>query len=168
MTGILPIKKYGTHSALNMFSEYSMTEARDFAPYFGFTEKETLDLCVEYGADFEEVKVWYDGYHMEYRSGRGFKAAIKSISVYSPKSLVDALLAGGNIQTDISSFANDMTTFHSKDDVLTLLVHLGYLNYCKSKQTVSIPNKEVSEVYLTSIMNVRLKNIENDMRNLLN
>ncbi|MDE6313097.1 MAG: AAA family ATPase, partial [Lachnospiraceae bacterium] len=39
MTGILPIKKYGTHSALNMFDEYSMTEPGDYAEYIGFTER---------------------------------------------------------------------------------------------------------------------------------
>ena len=45
MTGILPIKKYGTHSAVNIFEEYSMVEAGDLAEFFGFTEKEVLDLC---------------------------------------------------------------------------------------------------------------------------
>ena len=49
MTGILPIKKYGSHSALNMFTEYSMTDPGDLAEYFGFTEKETADLCEKYG-----------------------------------------------------------------------------------------------------------------------
>ena len=29
MTGILPIKKYGTHSALNMFDEFSMISASE-------------------------------------------------------------------------------------------------------------------------------------------
>ena len=62
MTGILPIKKYGTHSALNMFAEYSMTNPRDLAPYFGFTETEVQELCRTYGRSFEETKAWYDGY----------------------------------------------------------------------------------------------------------
>ena len=62
MTGILPIKKYGSHSALNMFTEYSMTEPGELAAYFGFTENEVKNLCMEYGMDFEEAKAWYDGY----------------------------------------------------------------------------------------------------------
>ena len=40
MTGILPIKKYGIHSALNMFIEISMTDIREYAEYTGFTEEE--------------------------------------------------------------------------------------------------------------------------------
>ena len=45
MTGILPIKKYGSHSALNMFTEYSMTNPREMAEFFGFTEDEVKMLC---------------------------------------------------------------------------------------------------------------------------
>ena len=63
MTGILPIKKYGSHSALNMFTEYSMTDPGDLAEYFGFTEQETSELCEKYEMNFDEAKKWYDGYH---------------------------------------------------------------------------------------------------------
>lgn len=55
MTGILPIKKYGTHSALNMFDEFSMTFAGPLAQYVGFTEGEVKDLCAAYQMDFEET-----------------------------------------------------------------------------------------------------------------
>ncbi|MEI3413447.1 MAG: AAA family ATPase [Blautia sp.] len=64
MTGILPIKKYGSHSALNMFTEYSMTNPREMAEFFGFTEKEVLDLCIKYKRNFEETRAWYDGYEL--------------------------------------------------------------------------------------------------------
>lgn len=56
MTGILPIKKYGTHSALNMFDEFSMIEPGPLAPYVGFTEEEVSALCTAYQMDLEEVK----------------------------------------------------------------------------------------------------------------
>ena len=62
MTGILPIKKYGSHSALNMFTEYSMTNPREMAEFFGFTEDEVKMLCARYKRSFEETKAWYDGY----------------------------------------------------------------------------------------------------------
>lgn len=39
MTGILPIKKYGTHSALNMFDEFSMVDPGPLVPSMGFTER---------------------------------------------------------------------------------------------------------------------------------
>lgn len=179
MTGILPIKKYGTHSALNMFNEFSMTFAGPFAEYIGFTEKEVRSLCQEYQMDFEETKKWYDGYNLE---GIG--------SVYNPRSVVCAMqfqkfqyywnqtetfealrtyidmnfdglrddilnmMNGENrVAVDIHSFTNDMVTFHSKDDVLTLLVHLGYLGYLSETAEVFIPNHEILNEYITAISN---------------
>ena len=87
MTGILPIKKYGSHSALNMFTEYSMTDSGNLAEYFGFTEAEVQDLCKKYEMSFEEARAWYNGYHLiSHESG------IKKVySMYSPKSVVEAM-----------------------------------------------------------------------------
>ena len=183
MTGILPIKKYGTHSALNMFSEYSMTDPYDMAEYFGFTEEEVKVLCDEYSMDFHEARAWYDGYDLVTRT----KDGLMHHEMYSPKSIVESMLrhnfgpywnqtetyealkvyiqmnidglkdsvirmlGGAAVPVDISGFSNDMTTFHNADDVLSLLIHLGYLNYNEQTKCVTIPNKEVSEVYNTSI-----------------
>lgn len=168
MTGILPIKKYGTHSALNMFDEFSMTEPDMLAEYVGFTEEEVKALCKRFGMDFEETQRWYDGYLFE-----------NDLHIYSPKSVVDAMrrkrfgnywtqtetyealkiymnmnfdglkdaivqmLTGNRCIINIRNFQNDMTTFRTKDDVLTLLVHLGYLAYDERHQQVFIPNLEV-------------------------
>ena len=60
MTGILPVKKYGVHSALNMFTEYSMTDQFDLEEYTGFTGEEVKELCGRYGMDFAETGNWYD------------------------------------------------------------------------------------------------------------
>ena len=183
MTGILPIKKYGTHSALNMFTEYSMTNPRELAEYFGFTEAEVMELCNQYRMNFEEAKAWYDGYELITQTADGQIVH----SMYSPKSVVDAMLshtydtywnqtetyealkvyiqmnldglkdavvrmlAGEQVQINTGTFSNDMTTFTSKDDVLTLLVHLGYLTYHRADKTVSIPNKEVAQEYVNAI-----------------
>ena len=183
MTGILPIKKYGSHSALNMFTEYSMIDPGDLAEYFGFTEREVSKLCEMYGMSFEEAKTWYDGYKLVVHR----KMKDEWFSMYSPKSVVEAMLrhkfgtywnqtetyealkiyiqmdmdglqnsvvrmlAGETVQINVDTFSNDMTTFATKDDVLTLLVHLGYLTYDSINQTVSIPNKEVSKEYVNAI-----------------
>lgn len=176
MTGILPIKKYGTHSALNMFDEYSMTSPKAFAEYIGFTEEEVKELCEQYQADFEMMKSWYDGY-----------AFPKAAHIYNPKSVVDALRAeefasywtqtetyealkiyidmnfdglkdaiiqmitGERVVINPEKFQNDMTTFSSKDDVLTLLVHLGYLAFDQSASMVYIPNVEIRGEFRNAI-----------------
>lgn len=76
MTGILPIKKYGKHSAINMFTEISMTNPRELAEFTGFTESEVKVLCEEYGMPFDETKRWHDGYYL------------KGMSIYNPRSVV--------------------------------------------------------------------------------
>ncbi len=175
MTGILPIKKYGGHSALNMFYEYSMTEMSQFSEFTGFTEKEVESLCEQYQMDFPEMKKWYDGY------------CVDGISIYNPKSVVESilrnsfsnywtstetyealkvyiamnydglrdavvkLLAGESVVVDTTTFSNDMVTFASMDDVLTLLIHLGYLSYDRKSKTVFIPNYEVSEQFMSTV-----------------
>lgn len=202
MTGILPIKKYGSHSALNMFSEFSMTNPREMAEFFGFTELEVKALCEKYKRSFEETRAWYDGYELVSMDGD----IQKNCSMYSPKSVVDAMLsglfdnywnqtetyealkvyiqmnfdglkddivrmlAGDRVHINTGTFSNDMTTFQSKDDVLTLLVHLGYLSYHWMDKTVSIPNKEVSQEYVNAISTMDWKEVMeavNDSRELL-
>ena len=89
MTGIVPIKKYGSHSALNMFAEYSMTNPREMTEFFGFTEKEVYELCKQYKRNFEETKVWYDGYRLT----RTKERLLQIYSMYNPKSVVDAMIS---------------------------------------------------------------------------
>ena len=67
------------------------------------------------------------------------------------KDAVIKMLAGDSIPINIGTFSNDMTTFSSKDDVLTLLVHLGYLTYNSKTECVSIPNREVAREYINAI-----------------
>ena len=176
MTGILPIKKYGTHSALNMFDEFSMIDPGPLAQYVGFTESEVKKLCGQYQMDMAEVKSWYDGYSFE-----------NGISIYSPRSVVScmrfkkignywnqtetfealriyidmnfeglkddvlSMIAGNAVPVNIGNFSNDMATFHSEDDVLTLLIHLGYASYDYNSKTVKIPNEEVRAEYVNSV-----------------
>ena len=147
MTGILPIKKYGTHSALNMFDEFSMTNPGPLAEFVGFTEEEVAVLCKQYGRNLSELKEWYDGYHFE-----------KAKSIYSPRSVVTAVLTGicdsywNRTETfEALRFYIDMNFEALKDDVLTLLIHLGYLGYDFSYKEVFIPNSEVRGEYINAV-----------------
>ena len=173
MTGILPIKKYGEHSAINVFYEYSMTDAKPISEFTGFTENEVKSLCEKYNKPFEQMKRWYDGYCLD------------GISIYNPKSVVESILrdnfgnywtktetyealkvyiqtnfdglrdkvvkliAGEKVAINPDKFQNDMTTFNSADDVLTLLVHLGYLTY--NDNMAWVPNSEVAQEFINSI-----------------
>ena len=175
MTGILPIKKYGEHSAINVFYEYSMTDASPIEEFTGFTEQEVRQLCEQYNMPFSETKKWYDGY------------CVDGVSIYNPKSVVEAmlrgkfsnywtqtetyealkiyiqsnefgvqdvilkLLAGEKEKIDTTTFSNDMVTFATKDDVLTLLVHLGYLTYNADTKEIWIPNDEVMEQFISTV-----------------
>ena len=175
MTGILPIKKYGEHSAINVFYEYSMTDASPIEEFTGFTEQEVRQLCEQYNMPFSETKKWYDGY------------CVDGVSIYNPKSVVEAmlrgkfsnywtqtetyealkiyiqsnefgvqdvilkLLAGEKEKIDTTTFSNDMVTFATKDDVLTLLVHLGYLTYNAETKEIWIPNDEVMEQFISTV-----------------
>ena len=176
VTGILPIKKYGTESALNNFDEFTMLRPGMLAQYIGFTEREVKQLCTEYDMDFEEAKRWYDGYSFS-----------KISHVYSPNSVVKAmlygeysnfwtstetyeslknyismnfdglkdviieLLAGKHVDVDIETYENDMISFASKDDVLTVLIHLGYLAYDAKSMKTYIPNNEVRSAFACAV-----------------
>lgn len=80
MTGILPIKKYGTHSALNMFDEFSMISSIPLTSFMGFTEEEVKTLCNQFQMNYQDMQNWYNGYHLE-----------NDISIYSPISVISAL-----------------------------------------------------------------------------
>lgn len=176
MTGILPIKKYGSHSALNMFQEFSMTNQREMEEYVGFTEVEVKALCEAYGRNFDEMKAWYDGYSfLRVKSVYNPKAVVEAAlsGVYDSywtktetyealrsyiemnydglKDMVIAMLAGGRQHINTGKFGNDMTSFESADDVLTLLIHLGYLAYDFEKEEVYIPNREISKEFYNAV-----------------
>ncbi|MCD8014841.1 MAG: AAA family ATPase [Lachnospiraceae bacterium] len=57
MTGILPVKKYGTESVLSDFKEYAMVSPAKLAGYVGFTEQEVQKLCEKFHMDFKAVYV---------------------------------------------------------------------------------------------------------------
>ena len=196
MTGILPVKKYGEHSALNMYSEFSMVSPLQFAPYTGFTEVEVRDLCGKYGMNFASIKNWYDGY-LVYDQGvvseldrsatePSRRAPARQYHLYAPLSVVNAmtygqiknywnatetyealaeyirmdfdglketvarLMEGEHLPVRLGTYQNDMTSMTCRDDVLALLIHLGYLGYDQANGEVFIPNHEIHDVFETS------------------
>lgn len=190
ITGILPIKKYGTQSALNNFREYTMVDPFALAEYVGFTEDEVKTLCERYDMDFAECKRWYDGYSFD-----------DVQSVYSPNSVINAMnnrkfgsywtktetyeslrfyidtnfdevrtaiiamLSGEMVEIDPETFQNDMVNIHNRDDVLTLLVHLGYLAYNGNERSVYIPNEEVRAEFIRATKNSSREELSKVIKN---
>lgn len=168
MTGILPIKKDGSQSAISDFIEYPILDPDGFAEFTGFTEVEVKRLCEEHRMSFEDARQWYDGYDFpeagaiynpysvmsamrkgKFRSYWQKTSAAESLMTYinmdfeGLQEIIARLIAGEEVEVRTSSFENDFETFKSKDDVLTLLLHLGYLTYHEEAGTARIPNEEV-------------------------
>jgi len=169
MTGILPIKKFKTESALNNFIEYSMVKPGELAKFFGFTKNEVSALAAKHGMDFDELEKWYDGYQIgdeasmfnpnsvmqalhekwceSYWGKTGAYDAVADYISMNYEGLKDdiiRMLAGETCDVNPIGFTNDLSQIRSRDDVLTVLIHLGYLTYERRTRECRIPNLEVS------------------------
>ena len=175
LTGIMPIIKDKTQSGLNNFTEYTMIDADDMAPFMGFTEEEVRSLAQKSGMAFDDLKRWYDGY------------SLKGEKIYSPKSIVDAvkhhecdgywtqtssyralkdlilmdfegirkdivsMISGSLVPVNVRKFTNTPWEIESRDDVFTCLIHLGYLGYNSEERSCFIPNYELMEEWISAI-----------------
>ena len=169
LTGIMPIIKEKTQSKLNNFTEYTMIDPDEMAPFMGFTEDEVKSLATQSGMEFDELKKWYDGYNL------------RGLEIYSPKSVISSvekkrcddywvetssyeavtdyisldfeglkedvisMFAGNRVAVRTSFYRNTMS-FETKYDVLTYLIHLGYLAYDADTSSCFIPNNEIKDM----------------------
>ena len=176
LTGILPIKKYNTESALNNFREYSMIRPGKMSSALGFTHEEVETICQKHGMDMKEMERWYDGYRIgkasrmfnpysvmraideeEYRSYWTTTGAYDSVITYIQmnfdglKDDIIKMLSGEPVYVNTTKFQNDMRVVNSKNDVFTVLIHLGYLAYDNDKKQCYVPNKEVADEFLNAV-----------------
>ena len=124
---------------------------------------------------YDKMNQWYDGYDLKGIQIYNPRSVVMSLSghdldsywtktetyealkkyilmdMYNLKELVTRLIAGSSIEINPDKFQNDMTTFYSADDILTLLVHLGYLTYDEQTRVVWSPNGEVRQEFVNSI-----------------
>lgn len=184
LTGILPIKKMKTQSALNNFDEFTMLDAGALASYIGFTELEVEKLCDKYHKDFAEVKRWYDGYVLENQQVYNPKAVVSvmlrgnfqsywsqtgTYEVVVPlinmdfdglKQAIIEMVSGSTVEVDTGTFQNDTVSFSSRDDVITYLIHLGYLAYDQRKQCAFIPNEEIRQELLAATKKMKWNELQ--------
>lgn len=178
ITGILPVKRYNSESALNNFREFTMVNPKRLSAYMGFTQQEVQNLCDTYHMDFDEMARWYDGYSFrqvqhvynpnsvinaiidgEYDNYWSNTASYESLREYISmnfeglRDLVVQMFTGARCIVDIGTFQNDMTSFKSRDDVLTALIHLGYLAYDVTTREAYVPNEEVRTAFARAVRN---------------
>jgi uncharacterized protein YktB (UPF0637 family) len=180
LTGILPIKKYNSQSALNVFKEYNMLSPEPYEKYFGFTEEEVAEIVKlpQCKISHQELKEWYEGYKLN------------GIDIYNPNSVVSAisdckcksywsgtssneevvrlinmnfrgiknditkLIDGIKIPFNSNNFQNDMVTIKDKNDIFSLLVCLGYLGCSERNNGLKlayVPNQEIKQTLLSIV-----------------
>lgn len=189
MTGILPIKKYGTQSALTDFKEFTMLRPGILAGFTGFTDNEVRRLCTEHELDFDMARIWYDGYfpdrkehiycpnsiieavaHQEFDSYWTNTETYESLRTYIDlnydglKDGILDLLGGKRCRIDTGTFQNDMTSLSGRDDIFTLLVHLGYLAYDPKSEEVFIPDEEVRREFVRAVREGRRSELARAVR----
>ena len=139
-----------------------------------------MRLCEARCIAFDTMKRWYDGYTFKdvgsvYNPNSVMQAVENDDidSYWTETSAAEGLLnyisqdykglaktiaeliGGVDVKVNTTGFANDLTTFNGKDDVLTLMIHLGYLAYDSVNKTVCIPNEEIRQEFQRSIHEVR-------------
>ena len=175
LTGILPVVRDKIQSKLNNFEEYTIIDAENLAEFVGFTDQEVRFLCEEYGLDYEECNRWYDGYRQRGYEIYNPESVVKSVrkktfgsywgktSTYEAisdrirqnfegtKEAVIRMLSGENVDVNVTSYLNTMTSFRTSSDLFTYLIHLGYLAYNQEDGTCRIPNREVRQEWFNAI-----------------
>ena len=195
MTGILPIKKDGSESAVSDFMEFTILQPGPFVQYTGFTQSEVKGLCEKHGMNFQQARQWYEGYEFkrsesiynpysvmmamqmgEFKSYWRKTSKAESLKTYVGMNIDDLqdkimrLIAGEPIEVYTDDFENDFETFNSSDDVLTLMIHLGYLTYDDETSLARIPNEELRIEFkrlLNRPSNKRLADLVRDSEKLL-
>ena len=178
MTGILPIARYNTQSALNNFNEYTILKSSNYSQYYGFTENEVKTLCEKYHLDFETTKFWYDGYNVggyeiynpssikklitlkkfnnywTETSAYGLVKEAINLNFEGLKDDIIKLCSGSTIsisRPEIKSFNTADLKFKNKVAIYIYLVHLGYLGYDDADATIYVPNEETRVELLNSV-----------------
>ena len=171
LTGILPPIADRVESKLNNFTQYSIVSPKQMAPYFGFTSSEVEQLCEQYGLDYNECCRWYDGYKLsidhkytDIFNPQAVAEAIrnKECCSYWPetasyesvseqinrntdgiKEAIIQMMTKESVPVNVKGFLNSLDKIETRDDILTYLIHLGYLSYNANDKTCRIPNNEI-------------------------
>ena len=175
LTGILPVVRDRIQSKLNNFKEFTMLNAGKYEEYIGFTEDEVRRLCKEYDVDFEECRLWYDGYRLNRVELYNPESVIEYIGTGEPENYwaktsswkviedrikdnfeglkddVERMISGESVDVNVKRYLNTMDSFETRGDSFTYLIHTGYLTYDKNDKTCRIPNLEIRDEWYNAI-----------------
>ena len=180
LTGILPIKKYNSQSALNVFKEYNMLRPVPYEEYFGFTEEEVAEIVKlpQCKISHQELKEWYKGYKLNGKDIYNPNSVVSAISdgicqsywsgtssneevvrlinmnFRGIKNDITKLIDGIKIPFNSNNFQNDMVTIKDKNDIFSLLVCLGYLGCSERNNGLKlayVPNQEIKQTLLSIV-----------------
>ena len=180
LTGIFPIIRDTFQSKLNNFTEYSVIEPGNLAGFIGFTEDEVKTLCKQHDMDFTECKNWYDGYKMgneqsiynpcsvvkamynhKYSDYWSKTGSFESITDYISQNIdglhddIKSMLKDNiSISVNTGRFLNKIDNLKTKDDILTYLIHIGYLAYDQEEEICYIPNNEIRKEWTYALENI--------------
>ena len=176
LTGILPMPRIDGQPALRGFNEISMLTSKPLADCIGFTETEVRRICREHQLDFGEMQRWYGGYRTggaepicnpfsvlwaaefrtcdPYWAATASEVALRRLIELPFDGLAEAilhLLQGDSQSVSTQGFSGVPWNVRSRDDVLTLLIHYGYLGFDASDSHVFLPNKDAKYSFLQAI-----------------
>lgn len=176
MTGVLPIAKYSSGSELNMFDEYNFMNDNVYDIFFGFSEEEVRALCEEHkSVSYEELKSWYDGYHLSdgsslFNPRSVSKALSRGIclnywtetgpmneiadciehNVDEVREDIVKLVSGIPVEVELDGYSAAELQLDSRDEILSAMVVYGFLSYYDGFLT--IPNHELMEKFQRVLM----------------
>ncbi|MCD8294502.1 MAG: ATP-binding protein [Clostridia bacterium] len=187
MTGILPIPKESKESSLNMFFESTVTSGNTYYKQYieeicGFTESEVSELCRKHNRSYDDTRAWYDGYAIADKSIYNPRSVVSYVSTGELKSYwtgtesyealeqyirTDAdvrnaivkLLGNELVEIEPLGFENRLAPLENLNDILTALVHLGYLTYADASKSVRIPNYELRDQFRITIEKLGWDNV---------
>lgn len=67
------------------------------------------------------------------------------------KTAIIEMLSSVEVKVNTATFQNDTEDIKSKDDVLTYMIHLGYLGYNETRKTAFVPNEEIRQELTTAV-----------------
>ena len=180
MTGVLPIAKYSSGSALNMFIEFNMMNDYQFDDCFGFTQHEIDKLCTKQNRiNSNDLREWYNGYitcnNLQVYNPRSVSLALSQgicqsywtntgpmdeISYYIENNIeavrddIVRMVSGIPVKILLEGYSAEKISLNTRDEILSAMTVYGFLSYYDEE--LKIPNKELRLKFIYALRNNKM------------